>query len=94
MPNIKKTTKVEQINFLKSAKYISFTFQADKNYVAGDVYPSNDDKAKGIILNDVKVTDGVSQPVSVIVEGYILKDRLATVPSDEAITALKEIKFY
>ena len=60
---------------------------------AGTVYPANDATAKGIIYQDVDVTNG-PQEASCIVEGYILKDRLPVAPAEAAITALKEIKFY
>ncbi|KGL46043.1 hypothetical protein DUK53_08690 [Listeria sp. SHR_NRA_18] len=102
--HVSKKEVVNQINFLASAKVQAFTYQADTNMVtdaddkgrkvlvAGSVYPSNDDKAVGIVYDDVDVTDG-SQPVSVIVEGYILEKRLPVAPVAAAKTAMKEIKF-
>ncbi|MBC1499399.1 hypothetical protein HB943_02205 [Listeria weihenstephanensis] len=102
--HVSKKEVVNQINLLASAKFQAFTYQADtsmvttanekgrKVLVAGSVYPSNDDKAVGIVYNDVDVTDG-SQPVSVIVEGYILEKRLPVAPIAAAKTAMKEIKF-
>lgn len=92
MPNVRKKEVVKEVNFLASARYQSFTYQADKSYVAGDVYPANDATAVGIVLNNVTV-DGTDQPVSVIVEGYILAARLTTAPSEEAKTAMTEIKY-
>lgn len=100
---VSKVRKVEDINFLASAKVQSFTHQIEdagvianadgrKVVVAGTVYPANDETAKGIIYTDVDVTDG-PQPGALIVEAYILKDRLPVEPSEDAITALKEIKF-
>ncbi|MEG0678946.1 MAG: hypothetical protein RR439_03785 [Carnobacterium sp.] len=89
------------INFLKSQKFISFTQQVDATHEgavdgvvpAGSIFPKNDDTAVGITINDVTVSNG-PQPVGVIVEGYVLKDRLPILPTAEAIAALKEIKFY
>lgn len=97
---VKETQTVKEINFLKSAKYVSFTYQADDTngsvvdgvLPAGAVYPANDGTATGIVINPVDVTNG-PQPVAVIVEGYILEGRLPVTPSSEAKAALKEIKF-
>lgn len=89
-----KQNKVEEINFLASAHYQNFTEQADKSYKAGEVYPANDATAKGIIFNDVTVTTETGpQPCSVMVEGYVLEDRLPVAVEDAAKTAMKEIKF-
>lgn len=91
---VKPTVKAEQINFLASAKYQNFTYQADKSFKAGEPYPANDATAVGIVFNDVTVdSETGSQPVAIMVEGYVLIDRLPVAPTDEAKTALKEIKF-
>ncbi len=103
MPYNKQTTKVEEINWLGAARYQNFTFPisnagvtADANgrkiVKSGTVYPANDATAKGIVFNDVDVTEG-TQPGAVMVEGYVIGERLPVVVSDEAKTALKEIKF-
>lgn len=95
--------KAEDVNFLASAKVQSFTHQIEdagvpanadgrKIVKAGTIYPANDETAEGIIYTDVDVTDG-PQPGALIVEAYILKDRLPVEPTAEAIEALKEIKF-
>lgn len=100
---VKKPVKVEQINFLASAKYQNFTYQVSnvgvaanaegrKIVPAGTIYPANDATAVGILFNDVDVTEG-PQPGAVMVEGYVLSARLPVAPTDEAKTALKEIKF-
>lgn len=89
-----KKKTAEEINFLASSKYQNFTEQADKSYKAGEVYPANDATAKGIVFNDVTVTNETgSQPCSVMVEGYVLEDRLPETVADAAKTAMKEIKF-
>lgn len=91
---VKPTQKVEQINFLASAKFQNFTYQAEKSYKAGEVYPANDATALGIVFNDVTVDEDTGpQPVAILVEGYILVERLETAPSDEALTALSKITF-
>lgn len=92
-----------QVNFLASAKFQSFTVQVEqagvvanakgrKVVLAGMIYPANDATAKGILLTDVDVTEG-PQPGALIVEGYIIPERLPVAPAALAITALKEIKF-
>lgn len=94
--HVKPKQTVEQINFLASAKFHSFTYQADKSFKAGEIYPSNDADAVGIVINDVTVdatTGTAAQPIGVIVEGYILKDRLTEAPTEAAEAALNEIKF-
>lgn len=100
---VKKSGKVEDINFLASARFQSFTEQVESAGVsaneegrkivpAGTIYPSNDVGAKGILLNDVDVTEG-PQPGALIVEAYILEDRLPVAPDSAAKTAMTEIKF-
>ena len=95
----KETTLNKQPNFLKSAHFTAFTttitqeMGTDGVVKAGTIIPANDTTAKGILVNDVDVSTG-DQPGSIIVEGYILKDRLPVAPEETAITALKEIKFY
>lgn len=101
MTYIKGAEYQGQVNFLKSAHVTAFTHTATKDMAkdeagivpAGTIFPANDGTAIGIIYNDVDVSTG-DQPCSVIVEGYILKDRLPEAPSPEAVAAMKEIKFY
>ncbi|MFS7238150.1 hypothetical protein [Carnobacterium divergens] len=92
----------DQINFLQSQHFISFTHQVDGTHPqknekgiipAGSFYPKNDETAIGLTINDVDVSNG-DQPIGVIVEGYVLEERLPEKPTDGAKTALKEIKFY
>lgn len=101
---VSKKETVSQVNFLKSAHFISFTTQVEATGVsadgkgrkivkAGTILPTNGATAKGILLTDVDVTEG-PQPGALMVEGYVLQDRLPVAPTDEAKTALKEIKFY
>ena len=95
--------KVEEVNFLASAKFVPFTYQVKAEGVqagedgrkivpAGTLYPANDDTAIGILLNDVDVTNG-DAPASVIVEGWILEERLPEEVTTEAKTAMTAIKF-
>ncbi|MEY8443351.1 hypothetical protein AALA52_03720 [Lactococcus ileimucosae] len=90
------------INFLQSQHFISFTHQIDATHPnknedgiipAGSFYPKNDATAIGLTINDVDVSKG-EQPIGVIVEGYILEERLPESPTPEAKAALTGIKFY
>lgn len=101
MPS-KQTFK--QINFLASGHFRSFTEYVDDSHPdtvtieghtilpAGSVYPLNDATAEGITIDAVDVTEH-AQPVGVIVEGYILQQRLPKPLTDAAKTAMKEIKY-
>ncbi len=99
---IKKTSYTNTPEFLASAHFINFTTTvsdegvvADENgkkiVKAGTVLPANDATAKGILFHDVDVTYG-PQPAALMVEGYVLEERLPEPLSVEAKTALKEIK--
>lgn len=99
------STHVDPINFLASSKFQSFTEYIDntnaavvtnsrgrKVIPAGTIYPANDATATGVTINEVDVTDN-AVPVGVIVEGYLLQERLPVMPSDAAKTALTGIKW-
>ncbi|WP_429961808.1 hypothetical protein [Enterococcus sp. AZ083] len=91
---VKPIKAAEQLNFLASATFQNFTYQADKSFEAGEIYPANDDTALGIVFNSVTVdAETGPQPVGVLVGGYVLADRLPEAPTDGAITALKNITF-
>lgn len=100
----KKVTATEQ-NFLASSKFVSFTTQVDDtNYnvqtdalghkviPAGTVLPTNDAKAKGILLDEINVNEG-PQLAPILVEGWILGQNLPVTPSAEAIGAMTTVHF-
>lgn len=98
-----KTEAASQINFLASAKFQSFTTQVESAGVAADangrkivpagtILPANDATAEGILMHDTDVTEG-PQAAALIVEAYVIPERLPVAPAAEAITALNEIKF-
>ncbi|MFZ6148121.1 hypothetical protein ACO0KD_05825 [Enterococcus avium] len=101
MVYVKKVETINDINFLKSQKFLSFTKQVDDTHAgvvegvlpAGSIYPANDGTAEGITINDIDVTKG-PQPVGVIVEGHVLIERLPVKPSNEAQKVMREIKLY
>lgn len=103
MPSVTRLPLYEQIPFLASAKFISYTYQIDDDGVqpnefgrkivpAGTVYPANDATAIGITLTDTDVTAG-PQPGAVLVEAWIIEDRLPEEVTEEAKAAMQEIKF-
>ncbi|WP_273483627.1 hypothetical protein [Desulforamulus ruminis] len=103
MPYAKNYPKAEDINFLASSKFISFTYEVSDTDVtansegrkivpAGTVYPANDATAIGLLYTDVDVTNG-PQPGPVLVEAWVLEARLPEAPTAEAKAAMKHIKF-
>lgn len=58
---------------------------------AGTVLPSNDAKAVGVLLSDADTTNGDVE-VTVIIEGYVYKDKLPRAITPEAQAVLKEVK--
>lgn len=106
---IKETQYVAKPQFLKSGKYINFTSTVSDELVEIDengkkIVPAgsfldetgivvDDSTAKGILFCDADVTYG-PVPCALMVEGYVLKDRLPVEPTEAVIDALKHIKFY
>lgn len=93
---------VNEKNFLASAKFQNFTYQVDNTGIeadekgkkiiqAGSVY-KKDGKAIGLIFADVDVTYG-PQPAAIMVEGYVLEDRLPAEVSEEDKATMTGIKF-
>ncbi|MEK3935936.1 hypothetical protein MKY41_11465 [Sporosarcina sp. FSL W7-1349] len=103
MPYVKQVDTFNRINFLASSKVQAFTYQVSDTGVAADargrkivkagtILPANDATAEGILYTDVDVTEG-PQPGSLIVEAYVLEERLPVAPAEEAKTALTKITF-
>lgn len=59
---------------------------------SGTVFPSNDGKAEGIVVNDIDVTNGPT-PGAILTHGYVIESRLPEQVAAEAKTALKLISF-
>ena len=51
---------------------------------AGTIYPSNDNKAIGVVLQDYDVTESDAF-MAIVLHGFIRVDRLPTQPSDAAL---------
>lgn len=61
----------------------------DKKIIkAGSVYPKNATGAKGIVFEDVDMTDDAKRPISVIVAGRVLEKRLPVTVDEAAKTEL------
>lgn len=97
---IEKINLTQELNFLKSEHYVSFTATGtqalandDNIVVAGTIFPSNNANATGIVLHDVDVSGG-NQPIVVMVEGHVYADRLPVTASTEVQSALKNIGFH
>lgn len=105
---VKTVNFTNSVNFLASEKYVNFTITvSDEGIVAdelgnkivpgGSVLNSDgkivaDGTAIGILFNDIDVTNG-PQPGALMVEGYVLEDRLPVALQATTKAALKEIKF-
>lgn len=59
---------------------------------AGTIYPSNDDKAIGVVLQDYDVTESDAS-MAIVLHGFIRVDRLSGLPSDAALKNLRMIYF-
>lgn len=59
---------------------------------AGTIYPSNDNKAIGVVLQDYDVTESDAS-MAIVLHGFIRADRLPTRPSDAALKNLRMIYF-
>lgn len=100
-----KKVTADQINFLASSKFTSFSTTVDdtnaavttdalghKVIPAGTILPTNDANAKGILLDEMNVTNG-AQLAPLLVEGWILGQRLPAEPTAEAIAAMTTVHF-
>lgn len=84
------TTKVDQVNWLASSKFQAFTESADKEYDSGAVF-MKDGAVAGLVVNHVVGSTDDPMPASVMVEGYVLPDRLPVALTADQVTALKAI---
>lgn len=89
-------------NFLESAEgLILKTFTAEQSNAvevgdrkiikAGSVFPTNATGAKGIVYEEVDMTDDEKRPISVIVAGRVFENRLPETVDSTAKTELQEL---
>lgn len=100
MAYMKTTTYTSGVNILASeVGLVLKTFEGtqametqvdDKKIIkAGTVVPTNDASAKGIVFEDVDITDDEKKPISVIIAGRVIKANLPVAVDTNAETALK-----
>ena len=76
------------------------TFQAEQSMAVADgnkkvlkkgtIVPTNDASAKGIVFEDVDMTDDAKRPVSIIVAGRVIEANLGVEVNTDAKTALNK----
>lgn len=59
---------------------------------AGTIYPSNNDKAIGVVLQNYDVTESDAS-MAIVLHGFIRADRLPISPTNEALKNLRMIYF-
>lgn len=108
MAYMKTTTYTSGVNILASeVGLVLKTFEGtqamqamatqvdDKKIIkAGTVVPANNASAKGIVFEDVDITDDEKKPISVIIAGRVIKANLPVVVDTNAETALKASGIY
>lgn len=80
------------VTFVKDDSLATTDADGRKIVKAGTPYPANDATAVGLVSEDYDVTDG-DVSGSVIILGFVDKNKMPVVPTSEAITALKGIYF-
>ena len=78
----------------EGTKTMATTVDDKKIIKAGTVVPTNDSSAKGIVFEDVDITDYDKKPISVIVAGRVIKENLPVTVNSDAETALKANGIY
>ena len=68
------------------------TVDGRKIIKAGTIYPTNDASAKGIVFNDMDVTNGDATG-ALLIHGFVKTAALPAAPQAAAKTALKQIEF-
>lgn len=78
---------------LEKDSALATTVDGRKIVKAGTVFPSNDENAKGLVFQDVDVTDG-DQNAAVLVHGFVNSAKLPEAVSNEAKKAMPAIVFF
>ena len=105
MAYMKTTSYTSGVNILSSevglvlktfegTKTMATTVDDKKIIKAGTVVPTNDSSAKGIVFEDVDITDYDKKPISVIVAGRVIKENLPVTVNSDVETALKANGIY
>lgn len=56
----------------------------------GKIVPTNDTSAKGIVFEDVDITDDEKKPISIIIAGRVIENNLPETVNSGAKTALEK----
>ncbi|MBP3629898.1 MAG: hypothetical protein J6J23_00205 [Clostridia bacterium] len=95
-----KTTNITQrTEVLANDHYVAIPYDCstltslatDNIIPAGTIIPSNDANALGVLLNPVDLNNNSNG--TIVIHGFIRKDKLPVVPDTTAISALKNIMF-
>ena len=71
------------------------TQDGDKKIIkAGKIVPTNDASAKGIVFEDVDITNDEKKPISVIVAGRVIEKNLLETVNTNAKTPLEKSGIY
>lgn len=71
------------------------TQEDDKKIIkAGKIVPTNDASAKGIVFEDVDITNDEKKPISVIVAGRVIEENLPETVNTNAKTPLEKSGIY
>ena len=71
------------------------TQEGDKKIIkAGKIVPTNDASAKGIVFEDVDITNDEKKPISVIVAGRVIGKNLPETVNTNAKTPLEKSGIY
>lgn len=91
------TKTAENKIIMANDHYVAITYDcsninADDGIIkAGTVLPANDSTAVGVLLDDV---DKNSNPNgTIVIHGFVKKDKMPAAPAEAAVTALNLIKF-
>lgn len=78
----------------KATKIDSMVVKEGDRFIikAGTIYPSNDSKAIGVVLQDYDVTESDAS-MAIVLHGFIRVDRLPASPSNAALKNLRMIYF-
>jgi len=94
----RETKVTESKIILANDHYVAVTYDCsnidgDENGIikAGTVLPANDTAAVGVLLSDVDKNDNPNG--TIVLHGFIKKDKLPAEPSAAAVAALSLIKF-
>ena len=95
----KNSNATQGKNILANDHYVSISYDCtaltslatDGIIPEGTIIPSNDNKAIGVLLNPVNLSENPNG--TVVIHGFIRKDNLPAAPDTTAVAALKDIVF-